>query len=267
MILKKIKNNTLRSIKNLSICFFLWGNLVSFSQNDTLRLGSGGIIVPISAPAQVQATDGKYADRIDISWQYAGGEYVVYRSDNPNSIGKNISSGWQRTNYFSDRSTLQSGKNYYYRVKMRRNGQESPHSSADIGYLMPIAGGRISDTGSTTSAPQIGMSMGILEKDTINSDRPFDVTYSLENKGLTSSPLLNIRFYLSQKEAIDTESILLSQTSSPPLSGRKPSDNIGRIRRGAVSISIPKAVSAGSYFLIMSVEKQHDICFKKIEVK
>lgn len=267
MILKKINNSTLRTFKNLSICFFLWSNFVSFSQNDTLRLGSGGIFVPIAAPAQVQATDGKYADRIDISWQYAGGEYLVFRSDNPNSVGKSISSGWQRTNYFSDRSALQSGKNYYYRVKMRRNGQESPHSIADIGYLMPLAGGRISDIDSTFSAPQIGMSMGILEKDTVITNRPFDLTYTLENKDFTTSPMLNIHFYLSQKDAVDSESILLAQASTPPLSGRRPSDSIGRIRRGAVSLNIPKAVAAGSYFLIMSVEKQIGIHYKKIEVK
>lgn len=267
MILKKIKNNTLSSIKNLFIFLFSFGSVVIFSQNDTLRFGSSGMMLPLGAPAQVQATDGKYADRIDISWQYAGGEYQIFRSDHLHTVGKIINSGWQRTNYFSDRSTLQPGKNYYYRVKMKRNGQESPHSAADIGYLMPVAGGRISDIDSTFSAPQIGMSMGVLEKDTVSTNHPFDLTYTIENKGVKPISPLHICFYLSPKDVLDSESILLNQAHVSSISGKSPSESIGRIRRGAVSLSIPKAVSAGSYFLLMAVEKQISISYKKIEVK
>ena len=259
MIQQKNNTDTLNNLKNcLAFLLFVKSTLL-FSQND-IKLGSAGVVKPISSPTQVQATDGTYADRIDVSWQYAGGEYLIYRSDDVANIGKPINTTWQRANYLSDRAILQSGKKYYYRVKMRQNGHESALSKADIGHLMPIAGGRVIETETLSTPPPIEFSINHLENDTLATGKPFDVIFILENKGNSPTQSSNARFYLSDKENSDKNAILLQESPIAPLS-------IGRIKRGAVSLIIPKAVTQGTYFLIMTLDKQSSVVSKKITVR
>lgn len=259
MIQQKNNTDTLNNLKNCLAFLLFVKSTFLFSQND-IRLGSAGVVKLISAPTHLQATDGTYADRIDVSWQYAGGEYLIYRSDDAANIGKPINTTWQRANYLSDRAILQSGKKYYYRVKMRQNGHESALSKADIGHLMPIAGGRVLEIETPSAMPPIEFSISHLEKDTLATDKPFDVIFTLENKGRSPTPSSNARFYLSDKENSDKNAILLQESPIAPLS-------MGRIKRGAVSLIIPKAVASGTYFLIMRLEKQPSEMSIKITVR
>ena len=91
----------------------------------------------LATPANVQASDGAFRDRVEITWDPADGAtwYNVWRSDSEGGTythveGANIGGDgeliWKDT-------TAEYGKIYWYKVKSRRGDYHSSLSSADTG--------------------------------------------------------------------------------------------------------------------------------------
>ncbi len=104
-------------------------------------LDSGG--TSISAPTGVTASDGTYANQVEISWNPVSGAsyYYIYRADT--STGSYTLIGYVDSIYTTAYNTtssssypIESYTTYYYKVSAEdSNGNESDLSSADGGYV------------------------------------------------------------------------------------------------------------------------------------
>jgi hypothetical protein len=90
---------------------------------------------PLQPPANVQATNGAYANKIQITWEssYGATDYKVYRSTNndPNSASY---IGGTSNLYYDDTSPVIFSI-YYYWVKAHNGGGDSNFSNGDPGWL------------------------------------------------------------------------------------------------------------------------------------
>jgi fibronectin type 3 domain-containing protein len=98
--------------------------------------GSACCDVP-DAPAEVQATDGTYGDRIAVTWDAVTGatSYRVYRADSPEGSQTEIGSPGGTS--FEDTSVTP-GVNYYYWVKACNECGCGDASTYDSGYAGSI---------------------------------------------------------------------------------------------------------------------------------
>ena len=89
-----------------------------------------------NAPTNISASNGHYADRIEVSWDEVPNAqlYRVYRSreDNPNL--RVILGPWQAEPRYVDR-TAENGRRYHYWVKVSDGKQIGDFSTAGSGYL------------------------------------------------------------------------------------------------------------------------------------
>ncbi len=96
-------------------------------------------IEPMGIPDDVEASDGRYDDRIRVSWDSVSeaDKYYIYR--NTSSSGSYDYIGKTSSTYYDDRdSQLQEGTKYYYKVRALRTfpyEQLSNYSDYDRGYL------------------------------------------------------------------------------------------------------------------------------------
>ena len=90
----------------------------------------------LSAPTGVSASDGKYADKVTVSWSVVSGAntYYVYRNTSNNSGSASLLGTTSSTGYTD--SSIALGTTYYYWVKAYANSSSSysDMSSADAGY-------------------------------------------------------------------------------------------------------------------------------------
>lgn len=102
-----------------------------FSANDT-----GYALLPIPViPSGVNATDGTYTDRVDISWNASDRAtgYQVFRSETV--AGEKIQIGTPASNGYSD-MTITPGTTYWYWIKSCNSSGCSDFSQGDTGYAM-----------------------------------------------------------------------------------------------------------------------------------
>ena len=88
------------------------------------------------APSGVNATDGTYTDKVQISWNSVSGatQYLVYRNTTSSSAGASTISSWQSSTSFND-TTATPEVTYYYWVKARNGcGNISGFSSYNTGW-------------------------------------------------------------------------------------------------------------------------------------
>ena len=98
-------------------------------------------------PADVQASDGTYCDRIEITWgdiDWANG-YDVYRSTSETGAKSLIAESIAGTSYTDFTVTPES--QYYYWVKSVSNYAESDFSSPDSGWCVPLNGAYMENDG------------------------------------------------------------------------------------------------------------------------
>lgn len=90
--------------------------------------------LPPGIPTNVWASNGTYADRVEITWDPVptATQYQVYRADSRTGTRTAIS-GWLSTLKFDD-FTASPGFIYYYWVKARNWGGESDFSDDDFGW-------------------------------------------------------------------------------------------------------------------------------------
>lgn len=216
-------------------------------------------------PTHVQATDGVFTDRIDVSWtKEMGQEYRIYRGTTPSVADmKLVNNTWYTFNYFSDRSRLDAGKRYFYRVKTRKNGQISNFSTADEGFTLLVAGSRKvmdkTESPFTVKALPIEMTVNKLEKDTLKAGENFDISYALLNRSKEVAQNMAIYFYLSADDQLDKNDVLLDVAPLDPLS-------IDRLRRGAVNLKADAKTPSGGYFILVKLEPAPMIIAKKIVI-
>lgn len=88
----------------------------------------------LPAPTEVQATDGTFKDKVQVSWRPVGGaqSYIVYRANTAGENGLEIASGLS-TPLFDDKTAVPCVKYYYY-VKAVRGTELSAQSLRDSGY-------------------------------------------------------------------------------------------------------------------------------------
>ncbi|MDD5264755.1 MAG: hypothetical protein PHU43_07940, partial [Candidatus Bipolaricaulis sp.] len=89
--------------------------------------------VPVSAPSEIEATDGRYTDRIGLSWNAVSGatSYSVYRSGSPGGVFSYLATvtgmSWEDTQLAED-------THYWYTVAACTDGGCSSPSAADEGH-------------------------------------------------------------------------------------------------------------------------------------
>lgn len=107
-----------------------------------------GSLEPINAPININASNGVYANKIEVTWDSVSGadEYKVYRytSSTPESsfvyIGTSVDTSYNDD--IGDVDPPSSGITYYYRVSTVDNGSESDLSTDyDSGYLLEAPDG------------------------------------------------------------------------------------------------------------------------------
>lgn len=219
------------------------------------------------APTHVQATDGVFTDRIDVSWtKDDGSEYRIYRGTTPSvSDMKEVSRQWHSFNYFSDRTRLDAGKRYFYRVKARKNGRLSSFSNPDEGFTQLVAGGRkimdkTDNLNPNDTILPIEITVNKLVKDSVKTGEYFDISYALLNKNKGIVQNIALYFYLSTDALLDKEDILLDVAPLDPLS-------IDRLKRGAIGLHIAPKTARGDYFILIKLEPSTKIIAKKIFIQ
>jgi fibronectin type 3 domain-containing protein len=97
-------------------------------------------------PANVQATDGTYTDKVRVTWTASLGatSYKVYRAES--AAGTKVYRGYTAGVYFDD-TTATPGITYYYFVVAYRSASFSDYSTYNTGYrkLLPPANVQASD--------------------------------------------------------------------------------------------------------------------------
>ena len=89
-----------------------------------------------NAPARINASDGRYADRILVDWDSVANArlYRVYRSSEDNPDLRVILGAWQAETRFIDR-TAEKGRRYFYWIKVSDGNQTGDFGAAGSGYL------------------------------------------------------------------------------------------------------------------------------------
>ncbi len=95
--------------------------------------------IGLAAPTGVQASDGLFNNRIQVSWNAVGGAtyYQVYRSENNNPAGAKLMISPIVELSFDDTSAV-TAVQYYYWLKACNESECSNFSMADPGYLQEI---------------------------------------------------------------------------------------------------------------------------------
>jgi hypothetical protein len=256
--MKRFFFSTFSKITHFAILFMAWGT-------PTLTVWSQSTKNAPTPPTHLQATDGVFTDRIDVSWtKEEGNEYRIYRGTTPSVKGmKDVSQQWRTFNYFSDRTHLDAGKIYYYCVKARKNGRSSDFSDVDKGFTLLVASSRkVIEKNSEPSGSTMPVEMTVnkLEKDTLKAGENFDISYALLNKSKENIPNTALYFYLSTDELLDKEDILLDVAPHDPLS-------INRLKRGAISLRTAVKTPSGAYFILIKLEPMPILMLKKIIIQ
>jgi len=110
------------------------GTPIADSQNIYINVTANSVPVTINPPTGVNASDGTYTDKVDVSWNSVSGatKYQLYRSQSSNS-NFNFLAETSSTS-FNDTTGIV-GITYYYKVKSYNSSVgSSNYSSADSGY-------------------------------------------------------------------------------------------------------------------------------------
>jgi fibronectin type 3 domain-containing protein len=96
------------------------------------------VILPLSPPAGVSASDGSFKDKVQITWNAVSGasHYQVYRALYSSGLGISAISGWQIGTSYDDKSVNLSIV-YYYWVKAAASSSgsnASGYSEYDSGF-------------------------------------------------------------------------------------------------------------------------------------
>jgi fibronectin type 3 domain-containing protein len=96
----------------------------------------------LNAPTNVNASDGTYNDRIEITWSNVenASYYAVYRHTNNNHANAQLLGNWQTSSSYTD-FNVQTDVTYYYWLKSSANSSgnnPSPFSNYDSGSLNSI---------------------------------------------------------------------------------------------------------------------------------
>ena len=89
-----------------------------------------------SPPANVNASDGKFTERVEITWNSTKGatKYNVYRADDPVGFYDKEYLGTTDSERFDDRTAEADTTYYYFVVAEAANGRKSPFSKSDSGW-------------------------------------------------------------------------------------------------------------------------------------
>ena len=90
----------------------------SISAYSTSNSGFRNVAPVVTTPSNVQASDGTFTDRVQVTWAGSSGNYFkVYRSTSNSTTNASVISNWQNTqSYFDDLSAV-AGTTYYYFVQ------------------------------------------------------------------------------------------------------------------------------------------------------
>lgn len=106
------------------------------------KCGPGGVIVPggLAAPSNVNASDGQFDDRIQVTWNTVNGAtaYDVYRNTLDNSASANVIATNLGTPSYED-AAITPGQYYYYFVKARNTTASSGFSSSERGHAGSVS--------------------------------------------------------------------------------------------------------------------------------
>ncbi len=258
--MKRVFFSTFSNAVRLALLFMATGA-------PTLPLWGQSTKTAPAPPTHLQATDGVFTDRIDVSWtKEEGNEYRIYRGTDPSlKAMKDVSQQWRTFNYFSDRTHLDAGKIYYYCVKTRKNGRISSFSASDKGFTLLVASsrkvmGKTENPKPSEAAMPVEMTVNKLEKDSLKAGENFDISYALLNKSKDLMPNTALYFYLSTDEILDKEDILLDVAPHDPLS-------ISRLKRGAISLRTAVKTPKGAYFILIKLEPTPIVMSKKIIIQ
>lgn len=112
-----------------------YGNTVARTGTVTVASQPFTIIQkPLGVPVNVQATDGDYLDRTEITWTPLAGadRYYVYRNDINSTAGASYL-GYATTNIFADIGGLEN-RTYFYFVRSWNSGGYGGYSVPDLGH-------------------------------------------------------------------------------------------------------------------------------------
>ncbi len=116
----------------------LGANLSGFSSSDA---GWRSVVVNVSVPSGVSASDGAYTDKVAITWNGSAGNYFrVYRHTSNNSGSSTALGSWQTGTSYDDVSATPN-QTYYYWVVAASNSSGSnlsSYSSSNSGWSKPV---------------------------------------------------------------------------------------------------------------------------------
>ena len=189
------------TLSKLNLCLLL---LPAFS-------GSAQIVA-IQAPAQIEASDGAFADRIEVKWSNVGDDvvYNIWRNDKLDvGTARMIKKGYP-VNIFADQNvsaqqTLIPGKLYYYWVEAVRGNSKSRKSPDDSGSLFTYAApsGIYKGNGTEQGAENKRSNLWISgESFTVSVDKSLTVPFEIHNPS-KQTERLQIHFFISKDALLD----------------------------------------------------------------
>jgi probable HAF family extracellular repeat protein len=112
-----------------------FGNIVGYFNDANGTYGFVAFSSPPSPPTDVQASDGTYMDKVQISWTPSLGttSYTVYRATSSNTWARKTVLGTTSETFFNDNTAVPMSTYFYY-VRASNVYGSSDFSSYDAGY-------------------------------------------------------------------------------------------------------------------------------------
>jgi len=200
---------------------------------------------------EVDASDGTFTEKVTISWKYTppqSGTFSIYRNTNAEEPGDPIMEN-PKYHLLSDRTAI-SGVIYYYTVFFKSPTKRIIEVGKDSGYTK-VSEFVIDEQTAVTDVLDSGNGKFRLDSLTINPINPamgdeISFNYSLSNNNAFSIPQVQVKFWLSQDEGIDSSDKLLLTKRFETFA---PNNSIQEI----LPTNLPSNTEAGNYYLIAEI--------------
>ncbi len=224
---------------------------------------------PLQAPAQIEASDGAFADRIEVKWSNVGDDvaYNIWRNDKPDATTARLIKQNYTVNIFADQNsgglqTLIPGKLYYYWVEAVRGNLKSKKSPDDYGSLFTYALPSNSSMQESVRHGTENATTGLwISNDSfhINAGDNLKVAYEAHNMSKRTE-ILKIHFFISKDALLDVTDEQMAELEDVRLAPN------GEWRSSA-SFRPGYSPKKGKVYLIMTSSKDSDPHPKVVSVR